>query len=84
MEVILDELQRNNVDIDMRTLSYHLSYLMNRHKTVYNRLVTCVNGHELSYVFSKMNANNFGRIMAYLTLVYMVKESEDVTREKKL
>ena len=28
-----------------------------------------------------MNANNFGRIMAYLTLVYMVKESEDMTRE---
>ena len=28
-----------------------------------------------------MNVNNFGHAMAYLTMVYMLKESEDVTRE---
>jgi hypothetical protein len=28
-----------------------------------------------------MNVNNFGRAMTYLTMVYMLKESEDVMRE---
>ncbi len=70
MEVILDELQKNNVDIDMRTLSYHLNYLMSRHKRIYTHVVRCVNGHELSYVFSKMNANNFDDTMLGSKLVF--------------
>ena len=31
MEIILDELQKNNVDIDMRTLSHHVNYLLEKH-----------------------------------------------------
>ena len=31
MEIILDELQKNNVlDIDMRTLSHHVNYLLDK------------------------------------------------------
>ncbi len=81
MEVILDALQKNDVEIDMRTLSYHTNHLINHQGRLYDHLVTCVNGHDLSYIFDKMNVNNFGRAMTYLTMVYMLKESEDVTRE---
>jgi hypothetical protein len=32
MEVILDELRGNGVDIDMRTLSHHVNYLLEGHE----------------------------------------------------
>ena len=80
MELILEELQKNNVDIDMRTLSYHISYLLKRHGVTYNEMVARVKPDELSTIFSEMNVNNFGRAMAFLTYVYVLKGSEDVTR----
>ena len=43
MEVILDELQKNNVEIDMRILSYHINHFINRHERVYDPLVMQVN-----------------------------------------
>ena len=80
MELILDELQKNNVDIDMRTLSYHTSYLLKHHEMTYNEMVARVKPDELSTIFSEMNVNNFGRAMAFLAHAYVLKGSEDVTR----
>ena len=59
-DLILDELQKNNVDIDMRTLSYHTSYLLKHHEMVYNEMVARVKPDELSTIFSEINVNNFG------------------------
>ena len=39
MEPILDELQKNDVDIDMRTLSHHVNCLLDRHEAVYNQMI---------------------------------------------
>lgn len=80
MDLILDELRKNDVDIDMRTLSHHINYLLREHEAMYNGMVVRINPDELSNVFVEMNVNNFGRAMAYLTLVYMMKDSEDRTR----
>ena len=80
MELILGELQKNNVDIDMRTLSYHISYLLKHHEMTYNEMVARVKADELSTIFSEMDVNNSGRAMAFLTYVYVLKGSEDVTR----
>ena len=40
MEIILDELQKNNVDIDMRTLSHHVNYLLDKHGDIYQLIVS--------------------------------------------
>lgn len=80
MEFILDELQKNNVNMNMRTLSYHINCMLERYGWLYEQMVARVGVDELSSVFNEMNADNFGRVMAYLTLVYEMKESEDVTR----
>ena len=42
-EVILNELQKNNVDMDMKTLSYHISYVQEQHETSYNRMAARIN-----------------------------------------
>ena len=80
MEVILDELRENGVDIDMRTLSHHINYLLEGHKATYNQMVVNVNPNEMHVVFNTINVTNFGRAMAYLTLVYFMHASEDTTR----
>ena len=79
MDVILDELRKNNVDIDMTTLSYHIHQCLEQYKTMYEQMtVLPVN---LPEIFAETKVNSFGRAMAFLTLVYIMKESEDVTRK---
>ena len=79
MDVILDELRKNNVDIDMTTLSYHIHQCLEQYKTMYEQMtVLPVN---LPEIFAETKVNSFGRAMAFLTLVYIMKESKDVTRK---
>ena len=80
MEVILNELQKNGVDIDMRTLSHHVNGLLDRHESLYNQMILKINPNEMQAVFNTTNVTNFGRAMAYLTLVYLIHASEDTTR----
>ena len=79
MEVVLDELQKNNVYIDMTTVSYHMHQCLEQYKTMYEEMATRVEAVHLPDIFNDMNVNNFGRAMAYLTLVYVLKGSENVT-----
>ena len=81
MDVVLDALRKNNVDIDMTTVSYHMHQCLEQYKTMYEEMATRVEAVDLPDIFNDMNVNNFGRTMAYLTLVYVLKGSENVTRE---
>ena len=76
MEIILDELQK--VDIDMRTSSHHVNYLLEKHGDIYQSIVSrCP---DLVTIFYEIDVVNFGRAMAYLTLVYLTRVSGDETR----
>ena len=81
MEVVLDEWRKNNVDIDMITVSYHMHQCLGQYKTMYEEIAARVEAVDLPDIFNDMNVDNFGRAMAYLTLVYVLKGSENVTRE---
>ncbi len=82
MDLILDELQRNNVEIDMSTLSHHINYLIERHKRAYGNMVRQVNRENIfREVFFQIKVVNFGHAMAYLSIVYLMNESEEFTRE---
>ena len=81
MEVIVNELQRNDIDIDKRTLSHHINEILDRHGELYGEIAARVNSEDLSVVFTEMNVNNCGRVMAYLTLIYLLDIPEDVRRE---
>ena len=81
MEVIVDELQRNNIDIDIRTLSHYIKGILERHEALYGDIAARLNPEDLSNVFMEMGVNSFGRAMAYLTLVYLMDISEDARRE---
>ena len=74
MDVIFDELRRNGVDIDKRTLSFYIKRLNRKHKQLFEEMTGRVGFNDLEEVFRMMNINNFGRAMTFLTLVYVLHE----------
>ena len=80
MEIISDELRNNGIDLNMRTLSYHINYLLQHYGDLYREIEVRSSPDEISEVFDRMNVNNFGRGIASLTFLYMLKESVDQTR----
>ena len=81
MEVILDELRKNNVDIDILILSQRINYVLARHGQLYDEMAERLDSDGLLNVFNDVNMNSFGRAMAYLTLVYLMNIPEDVKGE---
>ena len=66
MEVIVDELQKSNVVIDMRTFSYYLNDVLNLHEELYAEIAARLNPEELlPCVFTEMNVNSFWALMAF-------------------
>ena len=57
------------MDIDKKTPSYHINYVLGVHEEVCNEMVACLTPREFVSIFAEMNANNFGRAVAYLPLV---------------
>ena len=84
MEVIVDELRKNNVNIDIETLTERVQYILNNYRDCYNDSVEHLTREELLLnVFHEMNVNTLGRTMAYLTLVYRMSHiiKEDTVRQ---
>ena len=84
MEVIQDELKKNNVRIDIETLTEHLEYILDNYRDSYNHALDRLTREELLLdVFHEMNVNSLGRAMAYLTLVYRMSHmiKEDTVRQ---
>ena len=84
MDVIADELKKNNINIDIETLSEHIQYILGNYRDCYNESVERLNSEELILdVFHEMNVNTLGRAMAYLTLVYRMSHisKEDTVRK---
>ena len=84
MEVIQDELQKNNVRIDIKTLTEHIEYILNNYRDSYSQAVERLTREELLLgVFHEMDVNSLGRAMAYLTLIYRTSHiiKEDTVRQ---
>ena len=81
MEVIVDELRKNNVDVDIQTLSQHINYVLAHHGQLYDEMAERLGPDGLLNVFGEMDVNSFGRAMAYLILIYLMDIPEDVKRE---
>ena len=74
----MDELRKNNVNIDITILSQHINYVLAVYEDMYNEVANRLNSDELLNVFNEMNVNSFGHVVAYLALVYQMNISEDV------
>ena len=77
----MDELRKNNVDVDIQTLSQHINYVLAYHGQLYDEMAERLGPDGLLNVFGEMDVNSFGRAMAYLILIYLMDIPEDVKRE---
>ena len=81
MDAIADELRKNNIYIDITTLSQHIHYILDNYRDTYNVATNNLNSTELN-TYNEMNVNTVGRVMAYLSLVYRMNiPEEDTVRE---
>ena len=77
----MDELRKNNVNIDITILSQHIHYVLGVLADMYE-MANRLNSNELLNVFNEMNVNRVGRVVAYLALVYRMNiPEEDAIRE---
>ena len=84
MEVIVDELKKNDIRIDIETLTEHIEYILNNYRDCFNDAVGRLTREELLLdVFHETNVNNLGLAMSYLTLVYRMSHiiKEDTVRQ---
>ena len=69
MEVIQDELQKNDVRIDVTLLNFHINRILVNYKAMYDEATNRLKSNQLIDVFHENCFNTVGRVMAYLTLV---------------
>ena len=80
MDVIFDELQKNNVNIDKTTLSYHVHHCLEHYTTMYGQMAMRSNLADLHEIFCDMNVNNFRRVITFLTYAYVLNGPEGEMR----
>ena len=77
MDIIWEELKRNNIDIDNDMLSFYISKCLDEQREIYDSLNAQLSPMCFQPVFEEMNVNNFSRIIAYLAFVYRLSDSCD-------
>ena len=77
MEIITDELRRNDVHINKTILSHYIKYILDHHEDLYNGAVARLNSQDMQNIFNEVNVINLGRALTYLTLVYHMNIPEE-------
>jgi hypothetical protein len=70
-----DELKRNEIDVDKKTLSFHINTMLSQHRDLYREMNT--RDLNLEQVYREINVTNFGRIFGYLAFVCLQNDSEE-------
>ena len=86
MEVIVDELQKNGIRIDMTLLNIHVNRILGIYKTMYDEATKRLKADQLVDVFHENCFNTVGRVMGYLTLIRCMNlpREEDVRKVVRL
>ena len=86
MEVIVDELQKNGIRIDMTLLNVHVNRILCVYKAMYDEATSRLKADQLVDVFHENCFNTVARVMAYLTLVRCMNlpKEEDVRNAIRL
>ena len=86
MEVIVDELQKNGIRIDMTLLNIHVNRILCIYKAMYDEVTSRLKADQLIDVFHENCFNTVGRVMGYLTLIRCMNltREEDVRKAVRL
>ena len=87
MEVIVDELQKNGIRIDMTLLNIHVNRILGMYKAIYDEATSRLKAvDQLIDVFHQNCFHTVARVMAYLTLIRCMNlpKEEDVRKAVRL
>ena len=86
MEVIVDELQKNGIRIDMTLSSIHVNRILGMYKAMYDEATSRLKADQLVDVFHENCFHTVARVMAYLTLIRCMNlpKEEDVRKLVRL
>ena len=85
MEVIVDELQKNVIRIDMTLLNINVNRILCMYKAIYDEATSRLKVDQLVDVFHENCFNTVARVMAYLTLIRCMNlPKEDVRKLVRL
>ena len=79
MDAIVDELRKNNVNVDITMLSLHIHRILDKYQDMYDEMVDRISANDLLSVYNGINVDTVGRVMAYLALVSRMDISEEDT-----
>ena len=76
--LIMGVLRENNIELSENTFRFHLKVLLEKHGGLFESMIARI-GREnvlenLCVIYQELEPSNFGRIMAYLTLVFQVSD----------
>ena len=82
MEVIVDELQKNGIRIDMTLLNINVNRILGMYKAIYDEATSRLKADQLTDVFHENCFHTVARVMAYLTLIRCMNlpKEEDVRK----
>ena len=82
MEVIVDELQKNGIRIDITLMNVHVNRILCVYKAMYDEATSRLKADQLVDVFHENCFNTVARVMAYLTLIRCMNlpKEEDVRK----
>ena len=86
MGVIVDELQKNGIRIDMTLLNIHVNRILCVYKAMYDEATSRLKADQLIDVFHENCFNTVARVMGYLTLIRFMNlpKEEDVRKLVRL
>jgi hypothetical protein len=76
--LVMGVLRENNIELSRNTFRFNLKVLLEKHEGLFESMIARI-GREnvlenLCVIYQELEPSNFGRIMAYLTLVYKVSD----------
>ena len=80
MDVIADELRKNDINIDKTTLSYFINKTYYDYQNVYGSILSKRSYENLFMVWEKTHPETFGHVMAFLTTVHFQNLSDEQKR----
>ena len=80
MDVIVDELRKNDINIDKTTLSYFVNKTYYDYENVYGSILSKLSYEDLFMVWEKTHPETFGHVMAFLTTVHFQNLTNYVVR----
>ena len=79
--------RENNVELSQDTLNFYLKKVLEDHKDLYNSMSARIGRNNvlknLVSIYQKLESSNFGRIMAYLTMVSKMSDHCDTETVRK-